>query len=407
MPLEKEDGAKVLQLITSRYNAREWRKKIEKTLSLPPSGLKDEDQRKAFLYLKVGLQAYKSRRADPPSWIVGGFATKEVIDRALFKPTVIDPSFTKDQVTGLFGEDPGSEVNEAWWEDMLVNWFEEPEEEVEDDTDGESSEDSESSAEVEEASGSTEIRLTLKKPPPKLFSVRLLSGLLCLFSKVMAWRDIILYRLIRLFRLHRCQFQAHTQGFVHTSLHQLNSWVCRLMYGVTVAWPCPVPPQGPALIVCDHTSMGDPLVLLATAGRPIRFLMAKEIYAQSHLRWVFQAFRCIPVQRGKRDIRAIRTMLDGLAAQEVIGLFPEGGLDRHRLDAGHLGIGYLAIKSGAPVIPASIVWDGPHSVTSMLKTLLVPSKARIRVWETPAIPTGGSSEEGIPSIVYEGNYEAD
>ncbi|HNP30152.1 MAG TPA: hypothetical protein PKK23_13980, partial [Nitrospirales bacterium] len=75
MPLEKEDGAKVLQLITSRYNAREWRKKIEKTLSLPPSGLKDEDQRKAFLYLKVGLQAYKSRRADPPSWIVGGFAT--------------------------------------------------------------------------------------------------------------------------------------------------------------------------------------------------------------------------------------------------------------------------------------------------------------------------------------------
>ena len=71
-------------------------------------------------------------------------------------------------------------------------------------------------------------------------------------------------------------------------------------------------------------------------------------------------------------------MLDGLAAQEVIGLFPEGGLDRHRLDAGYLGIGYLAIKSGAPVIPASIVWDGPHSVTSMVKTLLVPSKVRIR-----------------------------
>lgn len=168
------------------------------------------------------------------------------------------------------------------------------------------------------------------------------------------------------------------QGFVHTSLHQLNSLVCRLMYGVTAALPCPVSVQGPALIVCDHTSMGDPLVLLATAGRPIRFLMAKEIYAQSHLRWVFQAFRCIPVQRGKRDIGAIRTMLEGLAAQEVIGLFPEGGLDRHRLDTGYLGIGYLALKSGAPVIPSSIVWDGPHSVTSMLKTLLVPSKARIR-----------------------------
>mgnify|MGYP003524712225 CR=1 FL=1 len=162
MPLEKEDGAKVLQLITSRYNAREWRKKIEKTLSLPPSGLKDDDQRKAFLYLKVGLQAYKSRRADPPSWIVGGFATKEVIDRALFKPTVIDPNFTKDQVAG-FGEDPGSEVDAVWWEDMLVNWFEEPEEEGEDDTEAESSEESELSAEATNASDSTKSPSHAKK----------------------------------------------------------------------------------------------------------------------------------------------------------------------------------------------------------------------------------------------------
>ena len=151
MPLEPEDGAKALQLITSRYNQREWRKKIEKTLSLPPSGFNDETQRKIFLYLKIGLQAYKSRRADPPSWIVGGFATKEVIDRARFKPTVIDPEFTEDQVA-LLGEDPGQEVDDVWWQDMLVNWFEEPEEEVEDEEDVELSEDSESAADVDESS---------------------------------------------------------------------------------------------------------------------------------------------------------------------------------------------------------------------------------------------------------------
>jgi len=48
MPLDTEDGAKALQLITSRYDAREWRKKIEKTLSLPPKGMEDEVQRKIF-----------------------------------------------------------------------------------------------------------------------------------------------------------------------------------------------------------------------------------------------------------------------------------------------------------------------------------------------------------------------
>ena len=145
MPLEPEDGAKALQLITSRYNQREWRKKIEKTLSLPPSGFNDDTQRKIFLYLKVGLQAYKSRRADPPSWIVGGFGTKEVIDRAKFKPTVIDSQFTEKDVV-LLGEDPGEDVDSVWWEDMLVQWFEEPEEEEEEDIDDESSDDSETAS---------------------------------------------------------------------------------------------------------------------------------------------------------------------------------------------------------------------------------------------------------------------
>lgn len=129
MPLDATDGIKALQLITSRYNQRAWRKKIEKTLSLPPTGIEDEGQRKIFLYLKIGLQAYKSRRADPPSWIVGGFATQEVIDRARFNPKVIDQSMTPDHVS-LLGVDPGEEVNGVWWEDMLVKWFEEPEEEM-------------------------------------------------------------------------------------------------------------------------------------------------------------------------------------------------------------------------------------------------------------------------------------
>jgi len=51
----------------------------------------------------------------------------------------------------------------------------------------------------------------------------------------------------------------------------------------------------------------------------------------------------------------------GISQQLLAGIFL-----RLVLDEGHPGIGYLAIKSGAPVVPASIVWEGPHSVTSML-----------------------------------------
>jgi hypothetical protein len=126
MPLDAEFGKKMLQLITSRYDDRHWRKKIEKTLSLPQSGVSDPIQQQIFMYLKVGLKAYKSRRADPDSWIIGGYATREVIDRAKFQPKEVGSEIAKDDVVFL-GSDPGSEVDEAWWEEMLVQWFDVPE----------------------------------------------------------------------------------------------------------------------------------------------------------------------------------------------------------------------------------------------------------------------------------------
>ena len=159
MPLDVEEGAKVLQLVTARYDQREWRRKIEKTLSLPPSGFEDDTQRKIFVYLKVHLQAYKSRRADPPSWIVGGHATKEVIDRARFRPTDVDPTLTETEVA-LLGVDPGAEVDHVWWDDMLVKWFETPEEETEE---SEASDEDQVDQEISGVSASREGDSTLQE----------------------------------------------------------------------------------------------------------------------------------------------------------------------------------------------------------------------------------------------------
>lgn len=128
MPLDAELGRKMLQLITSRYDDRHWRKRIEKTLSLPQSGVTDPIQQQIFMYLKLGLKAYKSRRADPDSWIIGGYATKEVINRAKFQPQLVGASIKNEEVAFL-GTDPGEDVTEAWWEEMLVQWFDVPEEE--------------------------------------------------------------------------------------------------------------------------------------------------------------------------------------------------------------------------------------------------------------------------------------
>jgi hypothetical protein len=128
MPLDAELGKKMLQLVTSRYDDRHWRKKIEKTLSLPQSGVIDPVQQQIFMYLKIGLKAYKSRRADPDTWVIGGYATKEIIERAKYQPYLVGPAVKKEDVAFL-GADPGDEVTEGWWEEMLVQWFDVPEEE--------------------------------------------------------------------------------------------------------------------------------------------------------------------------------------------------------------------------------------------------------------------------------------
>ena len=83
MPLDADHGKTMLQLITSRYDDRHWRKKIEKTLSLPQSGVGDPAQQQILCNSSSGSRPINPvGRSD--SWIVGGYATKEIVERAKF-----------------------------------------------------------------------------------------------------------------------------------------------------------------------------------------------------------------------------------------------------------------------------------------------------------------------------------
>ena len=161
------------------------------------------------------------------------------------------------------------------------------------------------------------------------------------------------------------------------------------MFGVAPPSPPPLPLSGPVLLVSDHTSLTDPLVLYATAGRPIRFLMAREFYALPVLNLIFKLYDCIPISRGRFEVAPVRAMLHALAQGEVIGIFPEGGIDKYRKEEGYEGIGFVALKSRAPVVPVSIAWDRPRP-TSLLRAMLTPARATVR-YGAPLVlgaPTG-------------------
>lgn len=156
----------------------------------------------------------------------------------------------------------------------------------------------------------------------------------------------------------------------------VNRAICRWCYDIRPFTPSPLPTRGAVILVANHTSFSDPLVLAATVGRPIRFLMAREIYDHRRLRWLFRASGCIPVRRGRPDIGAVREVLRALDQGDAVGIFPEGGIDEHREEAGYAGIGYLALKTGAAIVPAAIRWDRVR--TRSLLGILKPGRPHVR-----------------------------
>lgn len=177
-------------------------------------------------------------------------------------------------------------------------------------------------------------------------------------------------------------------------LIRANRMFCRLMFHVTQPAAPPLPLTGPSLLVSDHASLTDPLVLFASANRPIRFLMAREFYDMPSLRWLFTLAGCIPLSRGQPEIGPIRETLRALEEGDVVGIFPEGGIVEHRKEEGYQGIGYVALKSGAPVIPVSITWNRPRPL-NLFRALTTPARARVR-YGVPLVlghDTGGTRED--------------
>ncbi len=171
--------------------------------------------------------------------------------------------------------------------------------------------------------------------------------------------------------------QTPSRGIAYRVLDRLNRLVCRAMYQVRPPSRPPMPQDGPVLLVSDHSSFNDPMVLAATAGRPIIFLTAREVYQRPYLRWLCQTLRYIPVSRGTQDVGAVRAVFRALEQGEVVAIFPEGGIDEYREERGHSGAGYLALRTGVPVVPASIAWDKARPL-GLVRSLLTPARALVR-----------------------------
>lgn len=116
-----------------------------------------------------------------------------------------------------------------------------------------------------------------------------------------------------------------------------------------------LPHEGAVILVANHCSYFDPLYLGLAIPRKINWMVLRPYYDLWWLRWFFKATSCFPVNIDRPNIEAIKGALLILKQGKILGIFPEGGRSKDgRLKAGELGTALLALKSGAPILPAAI-----------------------------------------------------
>jgi len=114
------------------------------------------------------------------------------------------------------------------------------------------------------------------------------------------------------------------------------------------------PQRGPALIVFNHLGDADAILMMAAVPFPVPIEGIGKIELNDH--WlvgpIFRAHGIIWVHRGQPDRRAMRAALEGLAEGRMITLSPEGRQSViGGLEEGNAGAAFLALKSGAPIVP--------------------------------------------------------
>src|SRR5438552_12078097 len=116
-----------------------------------------------------------------------------------------------------------------------------------------------------------------------------------------------------------------------------------------------LPASGGVLVVSNHLSLADPVVLMAVAPRPLMFMAKEELYRPPVARLILHLWGgSFPVRRGANDIRAVRQAFALLDAGAPVVLFPEGTRHPEGLGPGHRGVGYLASPAGKPIVPVAI-----------------------------------------------------
>ena len=120
-----------------------------------------------------------------------------------------------------------------------------------------------------------------------------------------------------------------------------------------------IPESGPAVLVCNHVSYVDALVIAAACPRPVRFVMDHQIFKIPVLSFIFRTGRAIPIASAREDPQALERAFDeiakALADGDLIGIFPEGIITHDgKLNPFKPGVKRIIDRTPVPVVPLAL-----------------------------------------------------
>ncbi|NPC58778.1 MFS transporter [Caenimonas soli] len=176
------------------------------------------------------------------------------------------------------------------------------------------------------------------------------------------------------------------------------AWIAsRLVYRFKVTGDDHIPVQGAAILVCNHVSFVDAVLLMAASPRPIYFVMDHRIFKVPVLGWLFKLAKAIPIAPRKEDPVAYEAAFDAAAKVlregDLLAIFPEGGITHDgEVQEFKGGIMKILERQPAPVIPMALtnLWGSYFSRVEQGGAMVRPFRRglfnRVGLNVGPAIP---------------------
>ncbi|MCC7325617.1 MAG: MFS transporter [Burkholderiales bacterium] len=169
-----------------------------------------------------------------------------------------------------------------------------------------------------------------------------------------------------------------------------------------------VPEKGGCIVVCNHVSYVDAIVIAASVRRPIRFIMDHRIFRVPLLNWLFRTMQAIPVASAREDANlkeeAFSTAAKALRAGEAVGIFPEGALTADgELQTFRPGIERMVQETPVPVVPMALrgLWGSffSRSCEGRAMRRLRGVFSRIALIVAPPVPPSDATPEALQARV--------